>query len=770
MAVIKINTFGGITPSVDPRNLPPGGAQTAHNLELRFGDFRPLRDVGAAVGAVTVPAGAKTIFQTPAGVWLSSADEVNYVNGQINDAAFERVYLTGRTAGFPEVWRNATYYRLGVPTPRAAPTVTVVEQDEFLAADREAAANRIIDTVVDQAVAASTATYLGDLPTAVGSGGAIWLAFGQAVGLPTATPADRAYAVPATGTSQTPVITLASDAYLTDPMLGGRMVTYAGNTYWAVGTPWRADSFSVNTTTLTASLQTILKPTTAVALFSGAQAAAIAQRIADLLSPTKDPVKALLAAVNQRQLDVISLLQRTDVNATRASALSVAASALQSAVSALNAYVTTLVTNLRAYIATILAGYVDLLPPPVARLVETRAYVFTFVNAWDEESAPSPPSDLVELDQNDWCSVTCPANTPTPDEATYVPLTKYRVYRSSTTTSTAEYQLVAEYLIATIGTAQTDTKLQEALEETCPTITWVVPPTNLKGLVGLPNGVMAGFFGKTICFSDPFHPYAWPVEYQHTVEYNVVGLGTFGQTLVVLTEANPYYFSGADAASMSGQKIESVQACVSARSVVSVEGGVIYASPDGICIASPTGIDLATAGAYDKFDWQALSPSTSFASFSEGVYYLFRTGVTTTIALDFVSKRISTLDVSVSNVLQLATAATQNPLADQLYIAVGTTIRPMFISGRRQGIWRSGRIGLNSYPGFAWLRLSGPFTSAVVRVYADGTLFYTTPSITSTDPVRLPAGRFRDYEFELQSDGRVTAMVLAHSSDELRQA
>lgn len=39
-------------------------------------------------------------------------------------------------------------------------------------------------------------------------------------------------------------------------------------------------------------------------------------------------------------------------------------------------------------------------PEGVQRLVDTRAYIATYVTDWGEESAPSPASNLVDVDQN----------------------------------------------------------------------------------------------------------------------------------------------------------------------------------------------------------------------------------------------------------------------------------------------------------------------------------------------------------------------------------
>jgi hypothetical protein len=134
---------------------------------------------------------------------------------------------------------------------------------------------------------------------------------------------------------------------------------------------------------------------------------------------------------------------------------------------------------------------------------------------------------------------------------------------------------------------------------------------------------MAGFFGKTLCFSEPYAPYAWPVEYQQTVKHNLVGLGVFGQTVVVLTEGSPYYASGADSASMSAQEIDAPQSCVAKRTIASVEGGVMFASPDGLCLASNAGVKVLTYENFSKEDWQARVGANAFGAYSDGSYYLF---------------------------------------------------------------------------------------------------------------------------------------------------
>ncbi len=109
--------------------------------------------------------------------------------------------------------------------------------------------------------------------------------------------------------------------------------------------------------------------------------------------------------------------------------------------------------------------------------------------------------------------------------------------------------------------------------------------------------------------------------------------------------------------------------------------------------------------------------------------------------------------------------------ADTMYVVTGDQVRPWVGgSGKRTGVWKTPKIRTRSYPPFGWLRLNGPMdASAVVRVYGDQQLIYTTPSISARDPVRLPAGRYAMLEFEIESTGAFTSVTLATTAEELER-
>ena len=131
---------------------------------------------------------------------------------------------------------------------------------------------------------------------------------------------------------------------------------------------------------------------------------------------------------------------------------------------------------------------------------------------------------------------------------------------------------------------------------------------------------------------------------------------------------------------------------------------------------------------------------------------------------DLIAKRLSTQSISTGPV-----AATKDLLTDQAYVVDGEDVRPVLSGPLDPGTWKS-RIfgGGGELPSFAWARLTGDLaTGATIKLFADGALYYTTPALTTGEPVRLPAQRARELEVELTGMARVTALILASSAEDL---
>lgn len=249
---------------------------------------------------------------------------------------------------------------------------------------------------------------------------------------------------------------------------------------------------------------------------------------------------------------------------------------------------------------------------------ETRAYIYTLVSKFgtlEEESAPSPAK-----------LVTCSASGATVTISGFgvVPagaynIVKRRIYRSVTGSTSSVYQQVAEIPVET--TSYADTVAVTALGGVLTALNFTPPPATLKGIVSLPNGILAGFTGNEVWFCEPGLPHAWPANYVLTTEFPVVGLGVYGTSLVVMTSKNPYLITGSHPATMTQEKLSLTHACVSKRSIAFDQHGVLYASPYGIVNIGPGVQDVITSTILTADDWQVYNPS-SMSSVLFGNFYM----------------------------------------------------------------------------------------------------------------------------------------------------
>lgn len=107
-------------------------------------------------------------------------------------------------------------------------------------------------------------------------------------------------------------------------------------------------------------------------------------------------------------------------------------------------------------------------------------------------------------------------------------------------------------------------------------------------------------------------------------------------------------------------------------------------------------------------------------------------------------------------------------LADEMFVVDGTSIVP-FLSGSasRTGLWRSKKIVFDEQPPTAWIAVEGCEEGVLVRIYADGALWFED-TLVSDEPARLPDGQYREWEIEVESTERFSRIVVAGTARELR--
>lgn len=371
-----------------------------------------------------------------------------------------------------------------------------------------------------------------------------------------------------------------------------------------------------------------------------------------------------------------------------------------------------------------------------------------------------------------------------------------------------------------------DSKPNTSLGEACPSIYWDAPVTGLKGLVSLQNGLFAAYKDSTIYVSDWNAPHAWPYEHTVTIDYPIVGLGSFGNTIVVCTEAAPVLITVTDPTKPTTRAIQENCPCVSAGSIVSTRNGVIFASTNGLVLINSASPTFITEKIITQDEWLPLHPESLQAAFLNNTYYGFFTNPTEKAAgflFDLDSYTYSTVYNSiVSSGMVYTSQPTKIVYNDveqsQLYVcyplenktqyslnSFGTDSRinksfrwrskvnvspqglftlscaqvnftklsslkpePPVWEGRLAGS-ALGMVYVNKQPVNGWCKTNTIelYDKTVFNYYVDGKLRFTK-NIVDSKPFRLPSGfRGETVEIELKSNSHVHSVSLASSMGEL---
>lgn len=398
---------------------------------------------------------------------------------------------------------------------------------------------------------------------------------------------------------------------------------------------------------------------------------------------------------------------------------------------------------------------------------QTRTYVDTFLNDRGRESAPGLPRTIV-------CNASATVNL---TDLSVVPGGNHGIVTRCIYVSIdgSDYQLCVEQ-VATLTTA-TDTGSRGRVLETGGDTTkpaWLPPPTNLRGLTALWNGMLGGFFGKTFCVSEPGKPWAWPVEYQDTVHDDIVGTGVWGQNWLLLTTSTPILLRGGPLL-FDRTPLAFNQACVSKRSIKGMGHGVCWASPNGLCYAGDVGAPrVVTDGILTAEQWRELNPATIVATQWERFYVGFY--VVSSQRRGFMIDPLNPQGIVFLTFG--ANGVFYDPISDRLYLLdEGNVIKR----------WGAGS-PLTATFKTAIVRAAAEVTPRAVMVTADepmsvqfklwanlqqsnGTRVWTeveSLTITSGQPVTLKGDYLaQEYQAEIKSAGPVQGVQLADAIEDL---
>lgn len=484
--------------------------------------------------------------------------------------------------------------------------------------------------------------------------------------------------------------------------------------------------------------------------------------------------------------------------------------------------------------------------------VESRSYVYCYVRQWPDGTIDVGKSSGPLKNFNDRSRYTVdvrPGQTVavsmedpllTHHNGAVRGINKIYIYRSEVTSAgQAVYSYVDQFDVNTERVTNnpnavwktnyyeyTDSKPNTSLGEACPSLYWDAPVDGLKGLVSLQNGLFAAYKDSTVYVSDWNAPHAWPYEHTVTIDYPIVGLGSFGNTIVVCTEAAPVLIVVQDPTNPTTKAIQENCPCVSADSIVNTRNGVIFASQNGLVLINSTSPTFITEKLLTQDEWLPLHPESLKGAFLNNTYYGFFTNPTDTAAgfiFDLDSYTYSTVYHSIVSsgmvyTTQPAKVVYNDIEQSQLYVCYplenGTqyslcsfasdsrinksfrwrskvnvspqglfnlsAARVMMISQSSQKenehIWEGKLTGsslaarvMDGEPINGWCKTNELelADTTVFNYYVDGELKYSR-EVKDSKPFRLPSGfRGETIEVEIKSSAYIHSITLASSMGEL---
>jgi hypothetical protein len=405
--------------------------------------------------------------------------------------------------------------------------------------------------------------------------------------------------------------------------------------------------------------------------------------------------------------------------------------------------------------------------------IENRTYVYTYVSDLGEEGPPSDPSNVIIIPREGFVDISGFSAPPTQNRV----ITHLRIYRANTGLEVTEFQFVDEvaFLDLDYGVSFRDEVRTVDLGEVLQTASWEPPPEDLRGLIALPNGALAGFTpDKTIHMSEPGFPHAWPPEYSLPVDFDLIALAPLPNGFAALTTGTPYMVVGDHPRAMSKSQFE-WQSCVSKRSIAITLDGIMYASPDGLVSMGSGGFQVITAPFFTKREWQAfLSPATLQGEWHDNKYFGFHSAGA--FVFDPTDDSVHLTTLSMNNVR----ATFVDTEADTLYVADEDNI--LIWDGDQEAVfgsplWKSPPM-VCPYPlNLASARVLADAydvdeysATVVMKLFDDRGELVVEKTVLSKDEFYLPDGYLTDWvQIQIEFGTKVQMVHLAETVEELWQ-
>ena len=270
-------------------------------------------------------------------------------------------------------------------------------------------------------------------------------------------------------------------------------------------------------------------------------------------------------------------------------------------------------------------------PASCSRKSDARSYVYTYVNAWGEEAAPSPPSNVITVD--DGAAVLVTNIAPPPAEYNIVAVRLYRSVTGFRDPDVKQQKPLTDYLFVAnlppLQSSYTDSLLMVSLGEPLETRKVRMPPAGLRNIVALDDVVrLAGTTQNRVHLTENFQLHNWPAKYDLTLDSNIVHMGALGQTLFVTTDTTPYVIDVSSCEDVKCTPVTNLKAplpdvgCQYVRAALTTLHGFIFSTPLGLALIDRTArYHILTKRWFSPEEWRQVAPETVRLGYYEGFLF-----------------------------------------------------------------------------------------------------------------------------------------------------
>ena len=208
----------------------------------------------------------------------------------------------------------------------------------------------------------------------------------------------------------------------------------------------------------------------------------------------------------------------------------------------------------------------------------------------------------------------------------------------------------------------------------------------------------------------------------------IVAIGMAGNGLIVTTKGTPYLVSGTDPRAMQVLRIEAAQACLNKASLVDMGDMVMYAGADGLIAAAGTDVQVITEGIISPQQWRTDYYPTALKGFRwEGKYVGLYTSGSNYGGFIFDPRAGKNAFIEITQTSSTdAAGGFTDPDDNELYLIIDQTIKKFQGSATNKTFtWKSKEFVTRKPTSMGFLKVATEAFPVTLKVYGDGTLFYT---------------------------------------------